>query len=731
MPLFSRKQTEAGKRRLERKLYLAQESEASPFDLAECELTEVPAGVYTQVRVLRKEALLLNDNWLISLGPESKIASLANLRVLDLRGNELTELPSNIGCLTCLQVLSLDRNRLTRLPASMQSLRHLQTLGLRDNRLKSLPPEIFLGLASLKLLDIVGNPIRELPRTLCKARNLDSLALTPQGFTYPSKEICSQGTEAIMRFLCTEAGIQYEPPSKFALNILPNPTHGGGGGGGGVADKYLLKELANDYEDSAQAQERALAQRQLQRQELERQLQEDAGAQLALASRSQEQRQAAVERLDADLADGRALDLAAAQAARQRDRQRLVEDISATEASADQLIRRLLDWGVRASGREAVLEQLEQQDQEEALTELTAQRRSEILASMDRLLAESDSLEARRRRLEADRADAANAAARAGEAAEDVERALDVQASQRRDLVCGIAREQDRQREAFAQLLVQRDYKSQRLCQEVSLIERELCAITRAELQRRRDRSDASLTALAAKRDALIRLLQQLMDERARRASELTKRLAELEEQRRADQIDYWLVQYQRLLERRPDQLEPGLSARLLKLLTRAGAQSYEAQFLRHRVLNLKRLRLCASDADLRDTIGIRELGIRRAIIAELAALGDEADDEDDGVDQAGKEEEAAAAAKKKLEPSAPPAAPLVAPAGQPSVVRAIGAEPTGCCVCMDAAPDTLFLNCGHVCCCEACSAGLSLCPLCRQPILRRILVSALMTGGD
>ncbi|PAA65224.1 hypothetical protein BOX15_Mlig001233g4, partial [Macrostomum lignano] len=743
MPLFGRKQTEAGKRRLERKLYLAQESESSPFDLSECELTEVPTGVYTQIRVLRKEALLLNDNWLTSLGPESKLTSLANLRVLDLRNNELTDLPNNIGCLTCLQVLSLDRNKLTWLPASMQSMRNLQTLGLRDNRLKSLPSEIFLGLASLKLLDIAGNPMRQLPRTICQARTLENLTLSPQGFTYPSKEICAQGTEAIMRFLCKEAGVQYEPPSRFALHILPSPevesSGGGPGMGGGGNSGPLLKELANDYEDSVQVQERVLAQRRQQRQELERQIQEDSSAQLALATRSQEQRRAAVDRLDADAADGQALDLAAVQAARQRDRQRLVEDVSAAESSADRLIRHLLDWNVRASGREAILEQLEQQDQEESLTELTAQHRSEILASMDKLLAESDSLESRRRRVEADRADAVTAAAKAGERTEEVERALDTHASQRRGLVSSIAEEQSRQREAFAQLLIQRDYKSQRLCQEVSLIERELCAITRAEMQRRRDRSDASLTALAAKRDALIRLLQQLMDERTKRANELTKRLAELEEQRKADQIDYWLVQYQRLMERRPGQLEPGLSVRLTKLLAKAGAQSYEPQFLRHRVLNLKRLRLCADDADLRDTIGIRELGVRRAIIAELAALGDDLDDseaENDNKESGhppDKFDEEAAACREKLEPSAPPMA-LVAPASEPqpaSVVRARTAESTGCCVCMDATPDTLFLNCGHVCCCEACSTGLSLCPLCRQPILRRIFVSALMAEAE
>jgi len=45
------------------------------------------------------------------------------------------------------------------------------------------------------------------------------------------------------------------------------------------------------------------------------------------------------------------------------------------------------------------------------------------------------------------------------------------------------------------------------------------------------------------------------------------------------------------------------------------------------------------------------------------------------------------------------------------------------CVVCMDAAVETVFLECGHICCCRACSTKLSKCPICRKDIMRFVPV--------
>jgi len=43
------------------------------------------------------------------------------------------------------------------------------------------------------------------------------------------------------------------------------------------------------------------------------------------------------------------------------------------------------------------------------------------------------------------------------------------------------------------------------------------------------------------------------------------------------------------------------------------------------------------------------------------------------------------------------------------------------CIVCMDAPLETVFLECGHLACCNSCAEKLKLCPICRKPISRII----------
>jgi hypothetical protein len=43
------------------------------------------------------------------------------------------------------------------------------------------------------------------------------------------------------------------------------------------------------------------------------------------------------------------------------------------------------------------------------------------------------------------------------------------------------------------------------------------------------------------------------------------------------------------------------------------------------------------------------------------------------------------------------------------------------CVICFDAPRNQFFQPCGHVSCCKACSASLTLCPLCRRPITSKL----------
>ena len=66
------------------------------------------------------------------------IGSLANLQILDLRNNKLTNLPNSIGTLTNLLALFLNNNKLTVIPSEIGFLTNLQILYLENNKLTSL-----------------------------------------------------------------------------------------------------------------------------------------------------------------------------------------------------------------------------------------------------------------------------------------------------------------------------------------------------------------------------------------------------------------------------------------------------------------------------------------------------------------------------------------------------------------------------------------------------------------
>ena len=54
------------------------------------------------------------------------------------------------------------------------------------------------------------------------------------------------------------------------------------------------------------------------------------------------------------------------------------------------------------------------------------------------------------------------------------------------------------------------------------------------------------------KREQLTAILVQLMDQKKARQDELTSRISEIEENRNEEQDNYWLIQYQKLLDNKP-----------------------------------------------------------------------------------------------------------------------------------------------------------------------------------
>ena len=57
---------------------------------------------------------------------------------------------------------------------------------------------------------------------------------------------------------------------------------------------------------------------------------------------------------------------------------------------------------------------------------------------------------------------------------------------------------------------------------------------------------------MAGKRETLSQMLVELMKQKDQRQKELTSRLEEMEQTRNQEQDNYWLIQYQKLLDTKP-----------------------------------------------------------------------------------------------------------------------------------------------------------------------------------
>ncbi|MHA1755915.1 MAG: leucine-rich repeat domain-containing protein, partial [Promethearchaeota archaeon] len=104
------------------------------------------------------------------------ISNLSSLEKLDLSYNRLKRMPYSIGLLKNLKYLGLKSNRLISIPKSVGNLINLQVLILRSNYLRSIPNTVG-GLKSLKILDLHGNKIKNLPSNLYQLKNLEKLDL--------------------------------------------------------------------------------------------------------------------------------------------------------------------------------------------------------------------------------------------------------------------------------------------------------------------------------------------------------------------------------------------------------------------------------------------------------------------------------------------------------------------------------------------------------------------------
>lgn len=247
--------------------------------------------------------------------------------------------------------------------------------------------------------------------------------------------------------------------------------------------------------------------------------------------------------------------------------------------------------------------------------------------------------------------------------------------------------------------------------------------LTKLEVKRHNLDAENLQEVLWEQRSALSDLLQQLLKEKDQREVELRQVLQEMELKSDSNQQNYWLIQYQRLLDAKPLLLrmqEVGVESDLVSLLCKLSAQHYLPIMAHHRVTS-EALRHMTTK-DLRK-LGINEMGIQKAL---LNWAREQPTAPSEGACKADPQEEEAVPSPSSL-PSAPGETPTSTPPltpvnpSAPSLIDGPGSSE--CVVCMETESQVIFLPCGHVCCCQMCSDALQTCPLCRSNIAQHLRI--------
>ncbi|XP_053138205.1 E3 ubiquitin-protein ligase LRSAM1 isoform X2 [Hemicordylus capensis] len=684
-----KKLSDEARKRLEYQMCLAKEAGADDIlDISKCELSELPYGAFTTCKILQKKVLIVHTNCLSSLIPKScSILSLITVKVLDLHDNQLTSLPADIGQLASLQVLNAERNHLNNLPDSIGDLVQLQTLNVKANKLKKLPTTLG-GLRSLRTLDVSENLVRELPLVLAHVRTLETLTLDASSMTYPPDAICSTGTEGIQQFLCEELGIEYNPPSQYLLPVLESDPGETAVDGVSRTERRFAESEA-EWQNKFLDYEKKKEQKMQEKLEFERWLDLGQREQAQLMHQSQAQKGEILQSMKEEqvrLEQG----LTRHQQRLGKERLQLLEQLKQMEEGVGGRIQKLLEENQRQKQSSEILKSLEndriRMEQLMAITQEEAEqlRQREVAAAMQQMLAETYKNKIIQLAYESRRQDLVNQTySSLAKMDQKCQRILAWQQMDQNKAISQILQESEMQKAAFEALQVKRDLMH--------------CQIRNQE-------------AIADQRRALTYLLQQLLKEKKQREEELQEILRELEAKSETKQENYWLIQYQRLLDQKPLSLqlqEEGLERQLVKLLTDLSAEQYVPIFAHHRI-SLEML--CSMDPSDLAKIGIAERGLQQSIIRrarEIHAVAVTIPELLKPADEGGPA------------PSAPREEPPSS-AGSPSAPT-LEERHCECVVCMENEAQVVFLTCGHVCCCQTCSEALRSCPLCRKEITQRI----------
>ncbi|XP_036185496.1 E3 ubiquitin-protein ligase LRSAM1 isoform X2 [Myotis myotis] len=562
--------------------------------------------------------------------------------------------------------------------------------------------------------------MQRLPQMLAHVRTLEALSLDASSMVFPPPEVCGAGTEAIQQFLCKESGLDYYPPSQYLLPVLEQDgAQNSQDSPDGPADRFSREEV--EWQNRFSDYEKRKEQKMLEKLEFERRLELGQREHAQLLQQSHSQKDEILQsvrkeqsRLDQGLIEHRRyLDA---------ERQRLQEQLKQTEQNISNRIQKLLQNNQRQKKSSEILKSLENERiRMEQLMSITQEetenlRRREIASAMQQMLTESCKNRFLQMTYESQRQNLVQQACSSmAEMDERFQQILSWQQMDQNKAISQILQESAMQKAAFEALQVKKDLMHRQIRNQIKLIETELLQLTQLELKRKSLDTEALQEMISEQRWALTSLLQQLLKEKTQREEELRAILTELEAKSETKQENYWLIQYQRLLNQKPLSLklqEEGMERPLAALLVELSAEHYLPIFAHHRISLDMLSRMSPGDLA---KVGVSEAGLQHEILRRARELLDAARTQPELLKPPPDEVLGA------LEPTAPEALPESArPSAPPADLEVQTSE---CVVCLEREAQMIFLNCGHVCCCLQCCQPLRTCPLCRQEIAQRLRI--------
>ncbi|XP_078042568.1 E3 ubiquitin-protein ligase LRSAM1 isoform X2 [Augochlora pura] len=683
------------KARLEHKLYLARENPEPIFDVSECALKNVPSGIYSLCKVFRKKVLWMHNNKLTSLLGGGALSDLSLLVVLDIHGNEFTSLPSDIMCLSSLKELYLQDNNIRKLPNEIVYLSKLTTLNVARNNLKQLP-EAIGKLKLLTVLDINHNKsLQKLPKSLGYAQQLTELNIDGLNLSYPPQDILKGGTIVIVAFLANESGTEYSPEESVSEAELSRD----------ISSEDMQTIYHNKNNDVQEHRQNALL-------EVEKTIRQQQEYEIGIQSVLKEHKK----KLLKDLALQQTQfeqELEKVQQERDSNRARLLSYIYNAEKEADNVIKEFLSTSEAERQTQAELLEREKHEEMQILSSCHSEqflfRTKDTLLSMEKLLEE----ELHRTRQLEEHSKYRDYAAQSLLTLEvrnndHLAQIVQNQEKNRQNLIDTLRQDEVLQKAAVAALLERSDARCWSIVQQVNLVQSQLAALTNIELERRKLEINQQLNEIAEKRVALSVILVSLLEQQKTRRDQLLETINNIEQQRSIGnsrrRSQFWLMQYQSLMEARPQGLLEMLEPTLVRHVAIAGAL-HCLPFL----ASLPSLLPDLSDEQLK-SIGIHceddRTAIRHAVENYMAEI---------------KLHEF----KTPVTPSAPPDEACTSSDYQEhNAMQTINTAE--CVICLDLQCEVIFLPCGHLCCCSNCANMItSDCPMCRSIIERKLFVNS------